>query len=573
MRVSVLAPRVHKAVDMHHRTIPSALTLATAIGLLFTGCSTSEARDGADTDATETDESTENGSGTDGSDGTLSDGSTGNPNGTDNAGNDDTADTGDDTGTDTDASEDELEALVSALCEWDFQCCSEGEIDYRLGPFTTDAENCTARFVEQLESNDNEAVSPRGDLLSVLGYAIDLGRSEPNPDNVAACAALQSSLACNAAAGESFCEPLLDPSGDPCRLENLFTGKLSAGDPCSPGLAVMGDVECQPGSTCELVDDDDWVCVDKGLLDEFCEADSTCDGGLFCDIETGRCAEKSDVGGPCSFEDAAQPDAGTEVLPCRDGLTCDPTTNTCAAFCSEGFDCAADESCPQGQSCIPLDVGDSTYTYCGPRGDTNGDRCDTDRDCADSFHCDGSSCASDIAVDNACTTSEQCEEGLYCAGVCTVVKNAMEICAADFECNPSTTLGCMTSEDGRRCRTAELLPGDVCVPAERDGATWCVTGLCEDLASDGVSGPRCQVGAAVGAACDEDSATLGVPSCAVTSYCDEGMCRAKADSGQDCSDDQALQCLNGTCEEIWSGEFCTDAPPTTDVDAITCDGA
>ncbi len=557
---------------MHHRTLPSALTLATAIGLLCLGCSTSEGREAADTDGTETATSTGT-EGNEGPGGTKGDGSSSST-GIDNTSGDDTAGDDDDTGTGPGASEADINALVAALCAWDFQCCSDGEIDYRLGPFTTDADECTERFVEQLESNDNDAVFPRGDLLSVLGYSIDLSRSEPNAENVAACAAQQERLTCNAQAnGESFCAPLLDPNGDPCRLDNLFTGRLAAGDPCSADLAAMGDVECQPGSTCELVDDDDWVCVDKGLLDEFCEADSTCDGGLFCDIETGRCAEKSDVGGPCSFEDEGQPDAGTEVLPCRDGLTCDPTTNTCAAFCSQGFDCADDASCPEDQSCIPLDLGDNTYTYCGARGDTNGDRCDTDRDCADSFHCDGSACASDIAVDNACTTSEQCEEGLYCAGVCTVVRNAMEVCTADFECNPSTTIGCITSENGRRCRTAQLLPGDVCTPGERDGGTWCATGLCEDLASDGVAGPTCQIGAAVGAACDDNAATLGVPSCAVTSYCDEGVCSAKADSGQDCSDDQAVQCLNGSCEEIWSGEFCTDAPPLIDENAVTCDGA
>ena len=555
---------------MHHGTPPSAPTLALALGLLTSGCYENGGRDAAETDGTEVPTSTSSAD-TDGPLGTSTGGGTSGPEGMTNASADDTTGAEDDTGAGSD--EVDLNALVAALCDWDFECCSDGEIDYRLGPFTADAADCTARFVEQLESNDNDAVSPRGDLLSVLGYSIDLSRSDPNAKSVAACVEQQKRRTCNALLDEeSFCEPSADPAGDPCRMDNLFTGTLVAGEPCSAGLAAIGDVECQPGTTCELVDDDDWVCVDKGLLDEFCEADSTCDGGLFCDLQTGRCAEKSDLGGPCSFEDATEPDAGTEVQPCREGLSCDPTTNECVAFCSEGFDCAADESCPQGQSCIPLDIGDNTYTYCGPRGDTNGDRCDTDRDCADSFHCDGSACASDIAVDDACTASEQCEEGLYCDGVCTVVRNSMELCTADFECNPSTTIGCITSEDGRRCRTAELLPGDECEPGERDGGTWCATGLCEDLASDGIAGPTCQIGAAVGAACDEDPATLGVPSCAVTSYCDEGTCRPKAESGQDCSDDQALQCLNGNCEEIWSGEFCTDDPPTIEASAATCDG-
>lgn len=557
---------------MDHRTIVSALTLTAALSLLGPGCSTGEPSGDGESGGAGTDEGTSTGGG-DGLDANASDASDTNVDEADGDSDDTAGDDTDDSGTDTGSTDNDLDGLVNALCEWDFQCCSDGELDYRLGPFTTDAADCTARFLEQLESNDNDQVSPRGDLLSVLGYAIDLSRSEPNPENVAACAALQRSLACNAPVeGESYCEPSSDPTGDPCRLDNLFTGKLAAGQTCSAGSAALGDVECQPGSTCELVADDDWVCVDKGLLDEFCEADSTCDERLFCDIATGRCADKSDVGEPCSFDDDTQPDPGTEVQPCLDGLSCDPATNTCAAFCSTGFDCVDDASCPQDQSCIPLDLDDSTYTYCGPRGDTNGDRCDSLRDCADAFHCDGSACASDFAVDDACTTSDECEDGLYCEGVCRVVKNAMEVCAADLECNPSTTIGCITSEDGRRCRTAELLPGDECAPGERDGGTWCATGLCEDLTADGVAGPTCQVGAAVGAGCDDDAATLGVPSCAVDSYCDEGVCRAKADSGQDCSDDQALQCLNASCSEIWRGEYCTDAPPTIDVDAVTCDG-
>ena len=59
-------------------------------------------------------------------------------------------------------------------------------------------------------------------------------------------------------------------------------------DPRSAGLATLSDVECQPGSTFEPNADEDWLCVDMGLLGDFCEANSTCDGGLFCDISTGQ---------------------------------------------------------------------------------------------------------------------------------------------------------------------------------------------------------------------------------------------------------------------------------------------
>ncbi len=468
--------------------------------------------------------------------------------------------------------DDALLELVTSLCDWEFQCCSEGEIDYRLGPFTVDAADCTARFVEQIESNDNDQVSPRADLLSVLGYSIDLGRSDPNAENVRACAEQQRSRPCNALVEQEACESGKDPSVDPCRLDNLFTGTLVAGQPCSAGLAGLADIECGPGSTCEELPSGDWECVDKGMLEEFCEADSTCDGGLFCNIETGRCTAKGGLGEPCAFADSAEPDAGTETLPCQDTLSCDPSSNTCVAFCSQGYDCADDASCPQGQSCIPTDLGDNTYTYCAPRGDTNADRCDTPRDCGEGFHCDGSACTSDLPADQACDTTQECEAGLYCAGVCQVVKNAGEVCAADIECNPSTTLGCITSDDGRLCRTSELATADVCVPGEREGGNWCETGICEDLAADESPQPVCHAGAPRAAACDDDPSTRDILQCALPLYCDDGICKPKVDSGQDCSDDQAVQCLNGACEDIWEGEYCSDAASSIDEGAVTCDG-
>jgi hypothetical protein len=96
-------------------------------------------------------------------------------------------DSGDPTGDTNDTSSDpgNLNELIGTLCAWDFQCCSEGEIDYRLGPFTVDEADCTERFIEQLNSNDNEdAETPRGDLLYVLGFAVRLDRSEPNQQMV-----------------------------------------------------------------------------------------------------------------------------------------------------------------------------------------------------------------------------------------------------------------------------------------------------------------------------------------------------------------------------------------------------
>jgi hypothetical protein len=286
----------------------------------------------------------------------------------------------------------------------------------------------------------------------------------------------------------------------------------------------------------------------------------------------GRCAVRHAEGESCSFEKADVPDAGTETVPCLERLSCDPMTETCVAFCSAGYDCADDSSCPAEQSCIPFDIGDGVYTYCAVRGLENGDRCDTHRDCADDLYCNGSACESDLAIDEVCGADYQCASGTYCAGTCRIVKNAGETCASDHECNAETTIGCITSDDGTMCRTAMLVDGDACAPGQNAGGNWCSTGICEDLSNDAVANPRCHVGADTGSACDDSDATLGVPRCATTQYCDEGFCRAKSSAGGTCEDDGALQCMNGQCVEIWSAQRCTDAPPLAS-GAVTCDGA
>ncbi len=466
-----------------------------------------------------------------------------------------------------------LEPLIASLCDWEFKCCSDGERDYRLGPFTTDAADCTDRFIEQLHSNDDIPELQRGDLLSTLGYAVRLDRSTPDSAAAADCKMQIDAQQCwEPYEPGGYCTEAGDPARNPCDLRNLFTGTQTIGEPCSEALALLGyDVECEAGSSCEEVDGV-YVCVDKGLVDEFCEANNKCDQGLFCDIASGRCANRSAEGEHCEFEDGQQPDVGTETLPCLEHLTCDPQSETCKAFCTEAYDCADDSSCPEGDSCIPVDYDDHTYTYCLARGDTNGDRCDSDRDCIDSMHCEGDSCRTDAGEGDDCGAPNECEAGLYCAGVCTVVVNANQPCTSDIECNPSTTIGCITSDDGRLCRTALLGNGDVCAPGERQGGNWCTSSVCEDVSEDGIANPECHLGASEGEECDESDATDDTARCAKGLYCLDDVCKVKSDAGGSCHDDAGLQCLNGSCDAVWEGEYCTDAVPLGATDVVTCDG-
>lgn len=551
------------------------MLFATVAVLVATGCYKKETPEGELSaggtigDTSETEGATEGGTGDDAADSAnpTQDGSA--------EGSDPDSTGGTDGGTPGDG--EDVEPLIASLCDWEFKCCSDGERDYRLGPFTTDEADCTARFTEQLYSNDDKPELQRGDLLYTLGFGVRLDRSIPDADAAAACKEIIDQQQCwEPFEVGGYCSPAGDPAQNPCDLRNLFTGTQKVGDDCSEALALIGyDIECEAGSTCEEVDGT-FVCVDKGLVDDFCEADDKCDQGLFCDISTGRCAVRADEGDHCEFDDANEPDVGTESLPCLEHLTCDPQSETCIAYCNTNYDCGDDSACPEDESCIPVDIGENTYTYCRDRGDTNGDRCDSDRDCVDDMHCNGGSCRSDRGMGDDCALENECEGGLYCeiggSGQCEIVVNANDPCTADRECNPSTTLGCITSEDGRECRTTLLSNGDVCAPGERNGGNWCASGVCEDASDDGILNPECHVGASANEECDEDDSTDDVARCARGLYCLEGTCKVKSESGESCEDDGALQCNNGACDQIWEGEYCSDAVPTGATDVVTCDG-
>jgi len=564
---------------LHQTTSSHRVFFATVAILIATGCYKKESPEDDSSEGGTIGDSSATDVGLDGgSDGA---GSATNPTQDGSAEGSDPDETGEDSADDgpsTGGDGDELEPLIGSLCGWEFKCCSDGERDYRLGPFTVDAGDCNERFIEQLYSNDDKPELARGDLLYTLGYGVRLDRSTPNADAAAECKDLVDQQQCwQPWEAGGYCSPASgDPGSNPCDLRNLFTGNQAVGEQCSEALALIGyDIECEAGSTCEELDGT-FVCVDKGLVDEFCEADSKCDQGLFCDIANGRCALRADEGDHCEFEDATEPDLGTETLPCLEHLTCDPDSETCVSYCNTNYDCGDDSACPQDESCIPVDIEDNTYTYCRERGDTNGDRCDTDRDCVDDMHCTAGSCRSDNGMGDDCSAENACEGGLYCdlggTGQCEIVVNANEACAADRECNPSTTMGCVTSDDGRLCRTNLLGNGDVCAPGERGGSNWCASGICEDTSEDDLANPECELGASENQECDEDDGTDDVGRCARGLYCFEGACKLKSDAGGSCGDDGALECNNSSCDQIWEGDYCTDAVPTGATDVVTCDG-
>ncbi|MEM6992525.1 MAG: hypothetical protein AAF721_18570 [Myxococcota bacterium] len=557
------------------RTLPRALLL----GFLLVGCTSD---DGADDEQNTLDgAATEGGDDDGGDDDGDADETEGESDGADggdadpDGGPDGTADDGDPTDTGGGDVVQDVEPLIAALCEWEFGCCDDGERGYRLGPFTTGAEDCTARFMQQLVSNDIDPASPRSDLLFTLGYTIDLASSAPNPEAIDACAAAMGARPCNEWSGTAACVPPSGPpADDPCRLDNLFTGLLPAGEECNPALAPWADVECVPGTVCQAIGDD-WTCVDKGGPDEFCRADATCLPGLYCDIAHGRCALRAGDGEACEFADDSDPVPGTETIHCREDLTCDPQSGTCAAYCTERYRCGADGQCPLGQSCVPHPEIGAGYAYCAPIG-AAGDACDSHRDCEDGLHCFGDYCLADLAVDVSCDFDAQCTDGLYCQNICRALKPEGELCGDDRECDPESTIGCITSADGRRCRGALLPNGVRCADGENAGGNWCISGVCERIADDGVVLAACHEGAQLGEPCDNAN-SQDIHRCAVGLYCADleagvGHCEAMVGPGEVCAEDGDQQCLGGHCGAAWDGDYCSDAPSVLAEDAVTCDG-
>ncbi len=472
------------------------------------------------------------------------------------------SDTGVDTG-DTGAGGGGLEELVEALCMHEFDCCSAGELTYRLGPFTTDATVCTDRFMQLLANNDNDYPIAFAGLLGMLGNTVRLDRADVNDAAIPACIA---------AVKAWECAKLLDPDGrcepgdtaDPCALDKLFTGKLGAGDSCTPFMAV--DIECGPGTKCVESSKVTAECRDRAAVDKACDGADDCDDGLYCDLAAGKCVAQGDVDDACEFDDPLVPTPGTETKPCLSHLTCNPDTSTCTAFCTDGYTCESDVHCPEGMSCVPESPG-SAFKYCGVPGGP-GDPCDTKDDCMNNHYCAGENCDQSVAIGDPCSTDEECVTG-YCSLInqCTNFEGVDDPCNRHEECDPDDTVGCYTSNDGTLCRAALLPNGDACSTAEGS----CNSGICDFT----LSGYECMAGGGADDPCDDSTLTTDTFMCAPEFYCDptDAVCLPKAGAGQDCMDDMSLQCLGMVCDETdpWGDPICTDAPESST--QVTCDGA
>ncbi len=499
-------------------------------------------------------------------------------------------------------SEGNPDEVVEAACGWEFRCCDEGEIDYRLSPFATDTASCTSRFVFQMrQSNatDNPYFSGSGApnaLLGTLGYVVDLTRVSVSASGVDECVAALDAQGCAVEADpDARCDG--PGSADPCALDNLFDPVLEIGDECTADLTEAGlrnDIECVAGSTCLPATHPDNpnnvpTCVKRGREDEPCTADDDCDFNFYCG--GGSCTEKSDVDETCSFNDPDSPAPNDEDVQCKAGLSCHPLQLKCVAACSLGSVCAitgdADLACPANTGCAPLEVDESTATYrtCQAVGESSAALCNSDDDCASNRYCDGTNCQADKIAAANCAEQKECATGLHCdinnTGTCVTNLAALSTCTDDFQCGPNSA-GCLDGgTDGLACRNNLLANGDTCGTGEA-----CQSGRCE-FANASATDFTCVPGAGASAACDSQTGDGDAQSCAPGLLCfgetgdtASGTCVTKALAGADCNnpdgDADDDMCANAsTCEDVWNeGEMCTDAPiaKAEGGTGLVCDG-
>ena len=505
-------------------------------------------------------------------------------------------------GTDQQASANPDE-VVEAACAWEFRCCDDGERAYRLSPFATDAATCASRLIFQMRES-NATANPyvsgpaaSGGLLGTLAYVVNLERVEVSAAGVQECKEHWESLGCTTEPDpDARCDGA--PAADPCALTNLFTPKLPIGAECTEGLTESGiynDVECVAGSTCLPAihpdnPNDVPTCVKRGVENEPCTLDDDCDFNFYCN-DSGNCAEKSDVGEICSFDDPLDPAPGDENIQCKAGLSCNPITFQCVEPCTLGFTCAisadGDLACPAGSGCAPVEVAEDTGTFrvCTALGDSAQARCNSDLDCVATRYCDGSVCQPDKSVGANCAQQNECAAGLHCdvndTGTCVNNLAATTACSDDFQCGPASS-GCLNQgTNGFACRANKIANGDEC----GDDAA-CASGRCE-MASTSATVTTCVAGAAAGAACDTIPSDGEALSCRPGLVCfgetggaGSGTCVQQASPGTSCENPEGdvdnAMCANGVaCESRWERDLCTDAA-VSEVNGgtgLTCDGS
>jgi len=274
--------------------------------------------------------------------------------------------------------------------------------------------------------------------------AEDEGRVTLNADRVEDCFAVLARDDC-AALDSDVCEGLTSgtvPEGQPC--ENLGYGD-----------------ECQPGTTCDLIDECGGICQALGVEGGTCHGqfvDTVCGPGLECDGPSAGCVIPGAEGETCSGRQGA----------CLPGLYCGGDDEA-------GFSCRPDETagpCDAGQVCavgFTCAMGEAGLPASCQKEKLSGEACTFGRGecagfCTKEGICDvtaeeGESCSFIKLEPDGPTESGTCGAGLFCY--------LESDDPPEYVCRSQAALGdpCLPSASGNACQ-------------ELNSVTYCASDVC-----------------------------------------------------------------------------------------------
>jgi len=214
---------------------------------------------------------------------------------------------------------------------------------------------------------------------------------------------------------------------------------------------------------------DDGRVRDSGMS---CLSDVQCDDGIACTVDT------------CGVGSICHNDPLDDL--CAAGESCNPTTG-----CGMGASCMTDEECDDAIDCTfdtcgvgnlcnnnPLNERCGGTMMCDPSmGCVGAMGCTADSECDDSIDCTIDSCGADMTcrnmpIDGRCTGEELCNPTAGCVEVTPcdmdsdcddgVFCNGMEVCQAEFSCDPVPVPRMCDDSDDCTLDTCDM-GSDMCV--------------------------------------------------------------------------------------------------------------
>ena len=319
---------------------------------------------------------------------------------------------------------------------------------------------------------------------------------------------------------------------------------------CDDGIFCNGPERCDLAFGCrrgEPPSCDDGIACTVDACDATSDACASapeaarCDDGLVCNG-----AEQCLPGDPSADGEGCAP--GTPPV-CDDGVgctadTCEEGAGGCTASpepsrCDDGVFCNGVEICDPMMDCLPgaapecLDTIGCTIGRCDAVTDAcvqdpNPDACDDGRACNGAERCDptgttpGAGCVAGAPID--------CSDGLACTTDVCAEPGVCSNGGSDFDGDTYTARGCATGDD---CddRNARINPGaaELC-----DGIDNDCSGASAGTGVDDGPGMECALGSAP-RVCTTTCGTAGSQPC--DGACRLGLCRAAAETCNDCDDD------------------------------------